>query len=358
MLTPTISSSILDGNIDRSTASVMGIDDSGMAHVMGVLTNLYQDKNLAVLREYSTNAADSHVAAGTDRPIEVNLPSDLNPTLVIRDHGVGLSERELTEVYARYGTSTKRDTNTQVGAFGLGCKSAFTLGEQFVVTAVKDGRKTVALFAVNDTGVGTMNVVARGDTDETNGVLVSIGIGDVARMNAKAAEFFSVWQPGSVLVDDSAPDSVYADGIPLADDLYIKRNEGLGEARVVMGNVSYPVSSAVMRTAAAGNGDASEDLFWRLTQGQSTLFITAPIGSVDITPSREGLRDTDKTVSFIAAALLRSGTKITEYIQSALSSAPSFTHAALALTDTKSVLHAAGIRLAGADLNWRGKFVL
>lgn len=31
MLTPTISSSILDGNIDRSTASVMGIDDSGMA---------------------------------------------------------------------------------------------------------------------------------------------------------------------------------------------------------------------------------------------------------------------------------------------------------------------------------------
>jgi len=50
-------------------------------------------------------------------------------------------------VYARYGASTKRGTNDQVGAFGLGCKSAFTLGQQFVVTAVKDGQRTVALFA-------------------------------------------------------------------------------------------------------------------------------------------------------------------------------------------------------------------
>ena len=31
---------------------------------------------LAVLREYATNARDSHVAAGSDRPIEVDLPSD------------------------------------------------------------------------------------------------------------------------------------------------------------------------------------------------------------------------------------------------------------------------------------------
>ena len=98
----------------------MSIDPSGMAHVMSILTNLYADAPLAVLREYATNARDSHVAAGTDRPIEVDLPSDLNPTLVIRDFGVGLSEAEIIDVYARYGASTKRDTNDQVGAFGLG----------------------------------------------------------------------------------------------------------------------------------------------------------------------------------------------------------------------------------------------
>ena len=102
----------------------MTIDPSGMAHVMAILTNLYANAPLAVLREYATNARDSHVAAGSDRPIEVDLPTDLNPSLVIRDFGVGLSEQEIIDVYARYGASTKRDTDDQVGAFGLGWRLA------------------------------------------------------------------------------------------------------------------------------------------------------------------------------------------------------------------------------------------
>jgi HSP90 family molecular chaperone len=150
---PTVTVEV-SGTIDVSSGTAMSIDPSGMAHVMSILTNLYADAPLAVLREYATNARDSHVAAGTDRPIEVDLPSDLNPTLVIRDFGVGLSEAEIIDVYARYGASTKRDTNDQVGAFGLGCKSAFTLGQQFVVTAVKDGQRTVALFALSGDGAG------------------------------------------------------------------------------------------------------------------------------------------------------------------------------------------------------------
>ncbi len=176
----------------------MSIDPSGMAHVMSVLTNLYADAPLAVLREYATNARDSHVAAGTDRPIEVNLPSDLNPTLVIRDFGVGLSEAEIIDVYARYGASTKRDTNDQVGAFGLGCKSAFTLGQQFVVTAVKGGQRTVALFAVGGDGAGGVTVLGRTCTDEPNGVLVSIGVPDVAQMRRAATGFSGTWEPGTV----------------------------------------------------------------------------------------------------------------------------------------------------------------
>ena len=43
----------------------MSIDPAGMAHVMSVLTNLYADAPLAVLREYATNARDS---PGMGRP--------------------------------------------------------------------------------------------------------------------------------------------------------------------------------------------------------------------------------------------------------------------------------------------------
>jgi hypothetical protein len=128
----------------------MTLDPEGMAHLTHVLTNLYSDKHLAVLREYSTNALDSHVTAGNPAPIEVTLPGALNPTLVITDHGAGLSRDDIVNVYAKYGASTKRATNNQIGSFGLGAKSAFTIGGQFVVTATKDRRRTVADIALDE----------------------------------------------------------------------------------------------------------------------------------------------------------------------------------------------------------------
>lgn len=55
-------------------STTMTLDPQGMAHLTQVLTNLYADKHLAVLREYSTNALDAHVEAGTTAPIEVTCP--------------------------------------------------------------------------------------------------------------------------------------------------------------------------------------------------------------------------------------------------------------------------------------------
>ena len=47
----------------------MSIDTNSLAHIMSVLTNLYSDPEMAVLREYSCNARDSHLAVGQTRPI-------------------------------------------------------------------------------------------------------------------------------------------------------------------------------------------------------------------------------------------------------------------------------------------------
>ena len=40
----------------------MSIDQSALSHIMNVLTDLYADPELAVIREYSSNALDSHIA--------------------------------------------------------------------------------------------------------------------------------------------------------------------------------------------------------------------------------------------------------------------------------------------------------
>ena len=79
-----------------------GIKDSGLAHIFNVLRNqLYSDKILAVIREYSANAIDAHVEMDkASTPIKVTLPNKLNLKLKVRDFGRGLTETESAEIYA------------------------------------------------------------------------------------------------------------------------------------------------------------------------------------------------------------------------------------------------------------------
>ena len=106
-----------------------GIKESGLSHIFNVLRNqLYSDKILAVIREYSTNAVDAHIEVGkADLPILVTLPSALTPEFKVRDFGRGLTETQVSEIYAMYGESTKRGTNEQIGHLKLFLRQVFVL---------------------------------------------------------------------------------------------------------------------------------------------------------------------------------------------------------------------------------------
>ena len=335
----------------------MTIDPSGMAHVMSILTNLYANAPLAVLREYATNARDSHVAAGSNRPIEVNLPTDLNPSLVIRDYGVGLSEQEIIEVYARYGASTKRDTDDQVGAFGLGCKSAFTLGQQFVVTAVKDGRRTVALFALGADGAGGVTILNRADTAEPNGVLISIGVPDAGHMRRAATGFFSTWRPGTVHVDGQEPSTVFAGAFPITDRVHLAAPGNLVAAsgmHVVMGGVGYLVSDSLMIRAARDDQSLAR-LVGSLRANATRLYVQVDIGAVDITPSREALRDTDKTLRSVKLGLLALRDGIVPAVQAELDSQPDMARAGFVLATVRPRLAGLHDLLPRRGFTWQGQ---
>jgi DNA topoisomerase VI subunit B len=182
-----------------------GFDATGAAHIQSILTYMYRDAPLAALREYATNALDAHVRAGNPDPIEVALPTAWEPTLTVADHGVGLSEQDIITVYSPYGTSTKRGTNTEVGAFGIGAKAAFAVSPQFTVTGVKDGVKVNALFALNEDGVATVEIVNRATTAEPDGVTVKVPVDDPAAMRQAADRLFGYWRPGTVVVDGKQP---------------------------------------------------------------------------------------------------------------------------------------------------------
>ena len=118
---------------------------SNSAKAFSILSSgLYANKIRAIIRELSTNAYDSHVAAGcADRPFEVHLPTSLEPWFSVRDYGVGLSHQQVVNIYTTYFESTKTGSNDFVGALGLGSKSPFSYTENFGVTAVQNGHMGV-----------------------------------------------------------------------------------------------------------------------------------------------------------------------------------------------------------------------
>src|SRR5690242_6346040 len=90
-----------------------------------ILSNgLYSHKIKAVVRELSTNAADSHAAAGKgDVPFKVHLPNNLEPYFYVKDEGVGLSPEQVNTIYTTYFESDKIESNDFTGCLGLGSKS-------------------------------------------------------------------------------------------------------------------------------------------------------------------------------------------------------------------------------------------
>jgi hypothetical protein len=287
-----------------SNAQEMTIHSGAIGKLMSMFSNQYSDAALAVVREYFCNGDDAAIEAGSDRPTEVFLPTDLNPEILIRDFGPGLDREGLTSVFSTYGFSTKDDSNDQTGGFGIGSKAAFTIGQQFTVTGFKDGIKTVVLFALNDRGIGEHDVRFEGPTEEPNGVLVSVGVPDVAAMRRAAERFFLTVPKGRALVDGQPPKhrSDTYEFVRFNDEV-IRVKDGNGEIRLQMGPVTYRVSKSILQAVHTRlDGLDSQRVAKSLVEWDQTdsVLMEVPMGAVNIAPSREDLRDTDATVNQIA----------------------------------------------------------
>lgn len=263
------------GNLG-GTEIKMGVDSNSIEHLMSLLTNLYSDAELAIIREYTTNAWDSHVEAGQTRPIEVTTPSAMSPFFKVKDFGVGLNEQDIANVYALYGASTKRTSDTTTGMLGVGCKSALTYTNSFTVIGVKDGVKTSVVISRMENGAGVMQVIGTVPTTESNGVEISIPVKFSKSFDSKVHEFVKAWEPGTILVNGSQPKSYREIGTKIIDSIYLV-NDGDGpKDRIVMGNVAYPVEHG-LNDGIGG--------FYR----EFSVIAFVSIGDVAFVPSREAL---------------------------------------------------------------------
>lgn len=333
----------------------MGIDPDGMADIADLLTNMYSDEELAVLREYSTNARDSHIMRGhgqgynPERPIEITLPcspyelptADRGRYLKIKDYGVGLSVDEIESIYSLYGKSTKNTTNEQNGMMGIGGKSGLvaTFGS-FKLTAVKDGRKTTVMVGRNEDTEPVMNLVSVLDTDESNGVEIELPTQKYNSLRRKADALFQFgheygWPKGSVLVDGIEPKRIepkieISPTMWIVDGLYSKNQR---TDFVVMGGVPYACQ-----------------LDGKLSDGHS-LVIFVPVGAVNFTPSREALRMTPKTKDELARLMAEYDQAVKTTIQNKVNQAKTKAEAVKIALMWKSAF----ATKADLDLTYKGK---
>jgi hypothetical protein len=315
----------------------MEFDAESLAHLQSLYINVYKDRSGSVLREIACNAFDSHREAGNPDPIEITLPTRFNPALKITDHGVGLSVAEMRNIWRKYGASTKRDSNDQIGSFGIGCKSPLTYTDQFTVQIVKDGIEALISVAFNGKGVGELTVAYEGETDKPNGVEVTIPTPWPNDFAQKAKDLFQWWSKGSVLVDGVAPtrfDQIthVPNGYPreITPGVYMQEipvgyYDGNVPSIVVMGNVAYPVALK----------DMGLDFSANYTKYNQRVIAFVDIGTLEPVPAREGFTDTVENQEALKAIGIKVATHAKSKAQSDINKAASMFDALAAITSVQ-----------------------
>jgi hypothetical protein len=177
-------SSRIETSVNSDESLSFGIGDESI--IIEFLRNkLYSNKLKTGLQEYLSNARDANIEVGQKTPIHVTIPSSENGFLFsVCDYGPGISPERMQNTFVKYGSSTKRNSNTYVGGFGLGAKSAWALVSSFNVTTFINGTKRQYLALIDDSNKGRLDLTYEGPTDEPDGTEISYVINQYDVNNA------------------------------------------------------------------------------------------------------------------------------------------------------------------------------
>ena len=258
-----------------------------VAFILDLLSDkIYSDKELAVIRELSCNAHDSHVVAGTqDVPFDVHLPTQLEPWFCIRDYGTGLADDEIADIYSAIGVSTKRHTNELIGAFGVGSLSPYALCDSFIVRSFQNGAVRTYQCMRDAKRVPKVLPLGEAPTDEPNGLEVKLTVaGKVSEFETAAEKVFLFW-------DGTIPNINNRHVVRKCKemrDAYVFKGDDFGltpswgNMYALMGNICYKIPSQLDEFDVDG-------------------YLKFDLGELEFDTARENLSMTDKTKAALKA---------------------------------------------------------
>lgn len=343
---------------------ILGIDPENMAMALSQFYT-YQNPVPSIVREVTSNALDAHaeaeaygkmtaeeiVASGwTDYlPSEQRLPyaqemadhftlwekknvrvsiipgeSALDEAALfqVEDWGVGLSPSRVKKIYAKFFSSTKRGTNAQIGAFGLGAKSPLGYTDSFYIRTRYMGIEYYYTIYKGDRGP-TIKPMGQSPTDLPNGTLVQVTIksGDEETfqkaVDTQLSYFDHVEFVGCNITAGQIVQGnkfIYRDGSPFS------------EMHLCIGKVYYPLD-----TFSVG---AREELGWnRIPHTPVPIGLRFSVdevtkdeeeGKLSILWNREGIQYNEETKKVIVARYLEAKNEIVEIYKKKAKATSSF----------------------------------
>lgn len=225
------------------------IEDQGM--IFDILRNkMYSNPILAICREISCNARDTHREVGKPEvPIHINLPTSLEPYYKIKDFGRGISPDRMSNVFIKYTASTKREDNMQTGGFGLGAKTPFSYSDSFAITTNVNGRQYHYTCFIDPTKVGKLALNHEAPTKEPNGTEIQIPVlpkdfGEFATLTEQACRHWTtkpVIKNGNINWQKNEP-IIEGQDWKITQTTHWNRN-----VKAVIDGIEYPLETDVLR---------------------------------------------------------------------------------------------------------------
>ena len=239
-------SHILEEGTTQETVK-MSLDlDSAQVLMQMLSKNLYSDSIGSTIRECASNALDSHRRAGSDEPIIVSFKRNSQADtyeFAVEDFGIGLDADDVRNIISKYGKSTKRDSNTELGMMGLGFKAPLAYSSSFYFVARKDYmERKYMMYEGEDTN--SIDLLYEKPTAEPNGVkvIVPVNYSDRYHFTNKIKEqlayfenvYFDVESMGSWSIDNNFT-------IHRAEHFQYSSLATTNEMHLCLDNVSYPI---------------------------------------------------------------------------------------------------------------------
>lgn len=320
------------------------------AFIFDLLRNkIYSNPILAVCRELACNALDANREAGNGHiPVEINLPNYQEKFFKVKDSGPGISPDRMESIYLKYAASTKRDSNDQIGAFGIGAKSPFSYSDSFTIVTNHNGKCYNYAAFIDESRIGKLITLSETDTTEPNGteIIVPVNSSDFVNFNAAVERSTRHWNVkpkinGGTISWRNVEPTISGSNWFISGSRESYYNQSIN---IVVGEIEYSVDA----NACRGFADMSV-----LNSFYSDLYLKFDVGEVSLAANRESVYLDPKTKNLIAERIKSVKSEFVSFLQKKVDSQPTYWDACcFAANDLGSICRQTGI--LGDKVKWNG----